>query len=228
MSENDDRGACAELGAWLADGVERPASELMPKELRAHAAGCPDCRGLQESAGEGRRWLRSLAPVEPPANLLQDILAATSGASAAAPARPTPEPASPMLEGMAASISVVWAQLLAGLRQPRLVNTAAMAFFSMALLVNLTGVSIDDVRHLRPSSIATRASRGYHATTSQVVRYYENNRFVRELESRLRDLRDTAAPERPRDERAPRSLSPDGSTSVEPEPVLEQEIQVHG
>ena len=70
--------------------------------------------------------------------------------------------------------------------QPRLAMTAAMAFFSIALTMNLTGVRITDIRasDFKPSSIM----RNYYKTKAKVAQYSDNLRVVYELESRVRDL----------------------------------------
>jgi hypothetical protein len=72
------------------------------------------------------------------------------------------------------------------LLQPRLAMTAAMAFFSIALTLNLTGVRISDFRisDLKPSNIMRSA----YQAKARVVRYSDNLRVVYELESRVRDL----------------------------------------
>lgn len=70
--------------------------------------------------------------------------------------------------------------------QPRLAMTAAMAFFSIALTMNLTGVRLSGLRasDLKPSSI----KRSFYEANAHVVSYYYNLRVVYELESRVRDL----------------------------------------
>ena len=67
--------------------------------------------------------------------------------------------------------------------QPRLAMTAAMAFFSIALTLNLTGVRLSGLRasDLKPSSIMRSVSQA----KASVVRYTDNLRVVYELESRL-------------------------------------------
>jgi hypothetical protein len=71
--------------------------------------------------------------------------------------------------------------------QPRLAMTAAMAFFSIALTLNLTGVRLTDLRpsDLKPSNL----KHTFYQADASVVRYYDNLRVVYELESRVRDLR---------------------------------------
>jgi hypothetical protein len=85
--------------------------------------------------------------------------------------------------------------------QPRLAMTAAMAFFSIALTLNLTGVRLSDLRasDFKPSSIMRSA----YAAKAKVVRYSDNLRVVYELESRVRDLQ--------------RSADDDGSTTPAPQ-----------
>jgi hypothetical protein len=70
--------------------------------------------------------------------------------------------------------------------QPRLAMTAAMAFFSIALTLNLTGVRITQLKasDFTPSSL----KRSFYDANARVVRSIDNLRVVYELESRVRDL----------------------------------------
>lgn len=72
------------------------------------------------------------------------------------------------------------------LLQPRLAMTAAMAFFSVALTLNITGVRVSQLHlsDLRPSSI----KHNLYEANAHVLRYYDNLKVVYELESRVRDL----------------------------------------
>jgi hypothetical protein len=73
------------------------------------------------------------------------------------------------------------------LMQPRLAMTAAMAFFSIALTMNLTGIHLNELKasDLRPSSL----KHSFYQADASLVRYYENLRVVYELESRLNELK---------------------------------------
>ena len=64
--------------------------------------------------------------------------------------------------------------------------TAAMAFFSVALTMDITGMRIQDLNpaNLRPSNL----KRGYYAANARVAHYYENLRVVYELESRVHEM----------------------------------------
>lgn len=70
--------------------------------------------------------------------------------------------------------------------QPRLIMTAAMAFFSIALTMDLTGVRLRDFRtsNLTPTSLR----RDFYSADARVVQYYEGLRVVYELESRVHDI----------------------------------------
>ena len=208
---------CSDFIVSLAEALDGLAGEGPIEAMRAHASLCVDCRTLHELAREGKNWLGTLDDVEPPVRLVHNILAATSRAESPAP-RPVP--------AVPAASRAWWPALGARLLRPRLVMTAAMAFFSMSLLANQTGVSladfhVSDLRELRPSRITTRLSMQYYATTARVVRYYENNRFVHELETRLRDLRENAVAE-PDEAPPPDDRRPGGRSGVP------QEIQVNG
>jgi hypothetical protein len=74
-------------------------------------------------------------------------------------------------------------------QQPRLYMTAAMAFFSIALTLNLTGVRLDQLKasNLNPSNVR----KSYYEASADAVRYYDNLRVVHVMESRVDDLRNT-------------------------------------
>ncbi len=72
--------------------------------------------------------------------------------------------------------------------------TAAMAFFSIALTLNLAGVRLTDLRlaDLRPKAMRSYMERQLTMASVPIVRYYDHLRFVYEVESRVRELRGEA------------------------------------
>src|SRR5437868_7428051 len=189
QNKEDNGILCADFDARLADVLDGVMSGAELEAFKGHAAACTDCGPLFTQAQAGMQALRSLVEVEPPANLFHNIIAQTSAIDPAmAPALAQPietwfgrarEWASPVLNPVVRIVS-----------QPRLAMTTAMAFFSFSLVLNLAGVKMSDFRNLdlRPSAISTTASMQYHQTTAKVVKYYENIRFVYELESRMKEL----------------------------------------
>jgi hypothetical protein len=180
---------CVEFDARLADVLDGTMSGAELEAFKSHAAACSDCGPLFTQAQAGMQALKSLVEVEAPVNLVHNIIARTSAidpamATSLAPVKANwlgraRDWASPVLDPVVRVIS-----------QPRLAMTTAMAFFSLSLVLNLAGVKMSDFRNvdLRPSAISTTASLQYHQTTAKVVKYYENIRFVYELESRMKEL----------------------------------------
>ena len=97
------------------------------------------------------------------------------------------------------------------LLQPRLAMTAAMAFFSIALTLNLTGVQLSALRasDLKPSNL----KRNFYEANAHVVRYYDNLRVVYELESRVHDLQRSSDDETPASTSKTPHATPDNTGS---------------
>ena len=92
--------------------------------------------------------------------------------------------------------------------------TAAMAFFSIALTLNLAGIKLTQLRSsdFQPSRLRANLTRQYYSTNEQVTKYYENLRLVYEMEARVRELKRSAEPE-PTPQPTPRQPVRDGSGS---------------
>lgn len=185
---------CADFDARLAELLDGAMTGAELETFRAHAEACMDCGTLFTQAKAGMLWLKGLPEVEPPANLVHNILAATTHVESKLKAGTPAIASSPTWWQHATS---GFRPAFAALLQPRLAMTAAMAFFSISMLMNVAGVSWKDVKNLdlRPSAITNTASMQYQATTAKVVKYYENLRFVYEFETRVRELKKAATSE---------------------------------
>lgn len=218
---------CAKFEALLAEAIDGALPEPVLQGFQAHAAACSNCGPMLASARAGLRWIKGLEEVEPPRNLVRNILIATSGAEAEAPIQPT-FPGMPWRERLRGWMRPVLAPVLVPvvgtIRQPRVALAFGMAFFSITMLLNAAGLRITDLRHvdLRPSAIQASAVRGYYETSAKVVKYYENIRIVYELESRVRDLRNATKPEeKPRPAKEKQRNYKDDNTSGQPDPRRE-------
>jgi hypothetical protein len=193
MQYPDQNGMkCAEFDSRLADALDGAISGKELEAFRAHAEACSDCGPLFTQAQSGMNWLKSLAEVEPPATLVHNVLAKTSMIDPAmAPTLAAVRSQGSWLVRARQWASPVLNPALNFMAQPRLAMTAAMAFFSISLLMNMAGLRMSDLKNLdlRPSAITTNASLRYNQTTAKVVKYYENIRFVYELESRMKELK---------------------------------------
>jgi hypothetical protein len=190
--------ACGQWETLLADALDgtlRPEDE---GEFSNHMATCPSCAELFEQARQGREWLEFLAPEpEVPAALLERILAETGTMDRAKLA----VAGGPELPGNVIPMPIPqrlsFAARLRRLAEPRLLMTAAMAFFSIGLTLSLTGVRITGIKmvDLRPSAVRSQLEKRIMTASTPIIRYYDHLRFVYEMESTMRQLRQSAQPE---------------------------------
>jgi Putative zinc-finger len=211
---------CAEFDALLSAALDATLTGPKLEAFQAHARVCAVCSPLFAEADGGRRWLKSLAEVEPPANLVHNILLATTGYESERVAVRDKAKA-PWADAITGWLRPVFGPVLSMGRQPRFAMSFGMAFFSLSISLSLAGVKVSDVRHvdMRPSAI----KRTYYETTGRVVKYYENIRFVYEIESRVREFkRVTAPPEPSPKEQNNNKEKKDNNTSGQPEPRQER------
>jgi len=202
---------CAEFDALLSDVLDEVLTGAKLESFRAHAGACPQCGPLLAEAEVGRRWLKGLTEVEPPANLVHNILAATSGVESA---RSFAKPKLSWKEAVAGWLRPVFAPVFAVARQPRFIMSFGMTFFSLSVALSMAGVKVKDLQRadLRPSAI----KRTYYETSGRVVKYYENIRFVYEIESRVQQFKRATTPEEPR-RQEPNHERKNNNTSEQPE-----------
>lgn len=182
---------CSEFDALLSQAIDGTLSDERLLAFEAHAGECKTCGPLLQEAEAGRSWLKSLEEVEPPADLVMNILVRTTGIDTVRLGqrqRVTTSWMDQVREWGAALVSPV----VAVARQPRFAMSFGMAFFTLSVGLTLAGVKLSDVRHvdLRPSAIR----RTYYETSGRVVKYYENIRFVYEIESRVRQFKQATTP----------------------------------
>ena len=203
--ESFDTSHCIACQALVTDALDGSLGEIDQAWFDRHVGTCAECGALFADAQRGAAWLdvlKSTSP-EPSADLMDRILAQTSlaqtclaqtslapssqpapaVAAASRPARATVFPFQPHSGRQSARRVTLWPHLPAALFEPRLAMTAALALFSLALTMNLTGIQLGQ---LRPSSLR----RTYYQSAAGVARYYDNLRVVRVLESRVDDLRE--------------------------------------
>ena len=187
-----------ECGQWetlladALDGLLRPEDE---GTFSSHMATCAYCAELFEQARRGREWLEFLAPEpEVPPHLLEKILAET-GHGKAAPSK-LAVAGGPSASGKVLTMLPAWQRpgfsgRMRRFAEPRLLMTAAMAFFSIALTLSLTGVRFSAIKmaDLRPASLRSAVEKRIMTASTPIVRYYDHLRFVYEVESTVRELR---------------------------------------
>jgi hypothetical protein len=218
---------CHEFDGLVNDALDGVLTGSKLDAFQAHTRTCSACGPLFAEVQAGRNWLKDLTEVEPPASLVNNILASTTGVdtqrlrvnvSAASRTRLGStwwERAQAWASG---SLQPIWATV----RQPRFAMSFGMAFFSLSVALSVLGVKPADLRSvsLRPTAIRHT----YYNTQARVVRYYENIRFVYEVESRVRELKRNVTPaERPSEESAPEKEKKDPKNDTTQQPEQKQD-----
>src|SRR5215475_11937789 len=200
---------CSEFDALLSQAIDGTLSGERLTAFEAHGRECRLCGPLLQEAEAGRGWLKALDEVEPPLDLVNNILLATTGLPERnRAARKTWPGRIKELAGLLVS------PIVAVARQPRFAMSFGMAFFTLSVSLSLAGVKLGDIRHadLRPSAIR----RTYYETSGRVVKYYENIRFVYEIESRVREFKRATTPAEPAPEQ-PEHNQRNDNTSGQPD-----------
>jgi putative zinc finger protein len=185
---------CNEFELLLSDALDGVLSGPELDRFQAHARICKTCGPLLADAEAGRTWLKGLTEVEPPASLVNNILASTTGVDTQRLRTMTraPQPRVSWWEHVQASfLEPTWAIV----RQPRFAMSFGMAFFALSVGLTVAGVKPKDLQQisLRPSAIR----RTYYNTQARVVRYVDNVRAVYEVQAALRGIKRNMTPAEP-------------------------------
>ena len=195
MPEHTNHGMqCNEFDLLLSDALDGVLSGAGLDRFEAHARACKNCGPLLAEADAGRQWLKGLTEVEPPANLVNNILASTTGVDSQRLLRQVPvsRPSVSWLEQVQASfLEPIWAMV----RQPRFAMSFGMAFFALSVSLTVAGVKPADIAQisLRPSAI----KRTYYNTQARVVRYYDNVKLVYDVQAAVRGIKRNLNPAEP-------------------------------
>ncbi len=178
---------CAEFEISLADYIDGTLAPAARAALDQHAGSCAACRELLNDAQSAVALLSRAPELTPPAELITRI-------AFLAPSGRRREPFE--RQSLFNKYVTRWLQPLL---QPRLAMGMAMTILSFAMLERCTGVR---VQHIQAADLdPVRIWGGVEDKTMRVkdraVKYYENLRWVYELETQLRSLQDQSAPSQP-------------------------------
>src|SRR6266568_6770650 len=195
--KENNRMQCSEFDALLSQAIDGTLAGEKLTAFEAHGRECQICGPLLQEAEAGRSWLKSLEEIEPPEDLVMNVLLRTTGVSTVrlhgGPSRAS------WMDRVSEWARVIASPVINVARQPRFAMSFSMAFFTLSVTLGLAGVKLSDLRHvdLRPSAIR----RNYYETSGRVVKYYENIRFVYEIQARVRQFKEATAPaEQPREQ----------------------------
>jgi len=185
-----------EVENLASDYLEGLLAEGQREEFEAHLQGCRSCGEMVDDVRRAMEMCHAAPELEPSPWLVQKIMLATVGER---------KPG--------------WRERLAAFFrptiQPRIVYTAAMAVFSLSIIVNAAGINLRHltVEDLNPMTWAQRANRARHLYAARAEKFYYDLRVVLEIESRLRQLRSHSEDEQEAPKQEP---PPGGSTNTAP------------
>jgi hypothetical protein len=166
---------CAELDILLCDYVDGTLEAAAASELERHLAGCARCAEMARDVQAAVGFMAKVEHVEPPPELLTRIVFEL----------PRLKPEARDRGGVRA-----WArQWLQPVLQPRFAMGFAMTILSFSLLSRAIGINprqltLDDFRPVRIwQTLDDRIYRSWQRS----VKFYENIRFVYEIQTQLRE-----------------------------------------
>src|SRR3954471_15415454 len=180
---------CAQFEVLLADYLDGTLPESERARVEQHAADCEHCRELLADVQGAVRFLRNTEEVVPPPELITRI----------AYHAPTGRIRRPFeRQGFMSRVISEW---LRPILQPRLAMGMAMTILSIAMLERCTGVKMQHIQaeDLSPVRIWGSIEDKTVRLKDRAVKYYENLRWVYEIEVRLHELReqqDSAPPDK--------------------------------
>ena len=192
---------CAELEILICDYVDGTLPAAQKAVVENHLKDCPACAELARDSAEAVAFMERASDVEPPPELITRILYHA-----------------PRVQAREAKAEKGWlGRLLAPIRQPRFVMSAAMTVLSFAMLSRFIPVQKLTPGDLRPSEVWASLDDRSHRAWARTVKYYENLKVVYQIQTLLRDWqqaddRKPAAPSQPKvdDRKLPVKLNPDG------------------
>jgi hypothetical protein len=171
---------CAQFEVLLADYIDGTLPESERTRVEQHAADCEHCRELLADVQGAVRFLGKSEEIVPPPELITRI-------AYDAPTGRIREPLE--RQGLVSRLVSEW---LRPILQPRLAMGMAMTILSIAMLERCTGVKM---QHIQPEDLSPVRIWGAIEDKTvrlkdRAVKYYENLRWVYEIEVRLRELRE--------------------------------------
>ena len=219
--ESKVRMECSQFESWLSEALDGRLTSVRKDAFEAHGRICPVCGPLLADAIAGQQWLKSLEEVEPPAHLIHNILAATTGISSTRLKAASPKiQTTPFGERVREWWDGFATPTFAFVRQPRFAMSFGMIFFSFSLILSVAGVKPADIAKidLHPAAL----KRTYYSTQGRVIKFYENIRWVYEVESRVREFKRATTPAEPGPEKQQPERKNNNNTSGQPDEKQER------
>lgn len=169
---------CIEVESLLADYLDGILPHAERVQLEAHLATCAGCAQFLADVNAGFELSKRADEIQPPADLITRI---AYQAPIGRLRRPSER------QGWMGRLTSRWLQPVL---QPRLAMGMAMTILSFAMMERCTGVHVQRIEaaDLNPIRIVGSLEDRVVRTKDRAVKYYENLRFVYDIEVRLREM----------------------------------------
>jgi hypothetical protein len=173
---------CAELELIICDYVDGTLPPTERTAVESHLATCPGCAELAADARAAVEFIGRAAEVEPPPQLLTRILFDPPWAKS--------KPA------VGTGIRTWFGRAFHSILQPRLVMGMALTIISFSMLSRFVPIRQLQASDLQPAKVvAAMEDKGYRLW-ARTVKFYENLKFVYQIQSTLRDWQQQQEEER--------------------------------
>jgi|SRR5579864_228250 len=202
---------CANLEIALCDYLDGTLAPAEKAEVERHLSTCAACTELARDAGAAMAFMERVADVEPPPELVTRMFAIPGVREV----RPS----------VRKGIRDWFRGLIHPMLQPRMVMGLSLTILFFGMMARCAGVPERrlSAADLEPARVWAGAEDRVHRTWERSVKFYENLRFVYQIQSKVREWRDqqeqdtTAAPaENTEDRRLPVHSVPPKSDPGQP------------
>ena len=169
---------CANFEIALCDYLDGTLAAAEKAEVEQHLSTCAACAELARDAGAAMAFIERVADVEPPPELVTRMFAIPS----------LPEARSSMRTG----IRSWFRSLMQPMLQPRMVMGLSLTILFFGMMVRCAGIPERKLTaaDLDPARVWAGAEDRVHRGWERTVKFYENLRFVYQIQSRVREWRD--------------------------------------
>jgi anti-sigma factor RsiW len=186
---------CAHLEIALCDYLDGTLAAAEKAEVERHLSECAACAEMARDAGSAMAFIERVADVEPPPQLITRMFAIPGMREARVSVRH--------------GIQGWFRNLVQPILQPRMVMGLSLTILFFGMMARCAGIPGRQLSpaDLNPSRVLAGLEDRVHRGWERSAKFYENLRFVYQIQSRLREWRDqqdqdaAAAPAENTDER---------------------------
>jgi len=185
---------CAEIEIALCDFLDGTLAPAEKAEVERHLSTCPLCAEMARDAGAAIAFMERAAEVEPPPELVTRMFTIPGMREARASVR----------SGLRGWLN----RLVQPVLQPRMVMGLSLTILFFGMMVRCAGIPERRLTasDLDPTHVWLGIEDRVHRGWERSVKFYDNLRFVYQIQSRVREWReqqepDNAAPAENADER---------------------------